>query len=153
MAKAKTKQLSNDERAAKLIELVNQKRAAIAQAEKPNYVTNMVFSMSEDGATDTFNLNIHTNPKTFVKILAHLRTKEAAFNAAAVELGIVDIPFTWQTYTTEQWKSDIVKRLNRVQISKLREDLKKIEDVLNDSISEEKRTQLKLDAIAAELGA
>ena len=153
MAKAtKTRQLTNDERAAKLIELVNQKKAAIEQAERPNYITKMILSWSETGSTDTINLNVQSDPRVFIKLLAHLRTQETAFNAAAAELGITDVPFTWQGHTIEQWKTDIQTRLNRAQLSKLKEDLKKYEDVLNASISEEKRTEMKLNAIAAELG-
>lgn len=153
MAKAtKPVQLSNDDRAARLIEIVNQKKAAIAQAERPTYLTNLSFSPSENGSTDRINLNVITEPKHFVSILAVLREKENAFNSAANELGLSDVTFQWQGYSVEDWKADLVTRLNKVQINKRKDELKVLEAKVNALISPEKRAQMELDALEAEIG-
>lgn len=154
MAKqVKTVQSSNDERAEKLISILNQKKAEIAKAEKPTYLTNLSFSVTETGANDRININVITEPKQFIAILAILREKEVAFQLAAEELGLVDVPFTWQGYSVEDWKTDLVTRLNKVQINKRKEELKILEAKVNTLISPEKRAQMELDALEREIGA
>jgi len=154
MAKAlKSIKQSNDERAARLIEIVNQKKAAIAQAEKPTYITNLSFSPTENGTGDRININTITEPKQFISILAVLREKETAFQLAAEELGITNLQFTWQGYSVEDWKTDLITRLNKVQISKLKDELKVYESKVNALISPEKRAEMELAALEAELGA
>ena len=55
--------------------------------------------------------------------------------------------FSW-----EKWKSDIAHKINKLQISKKKQELEKLEERLNKLVSPELRAQLELQEIERELG-
>lgn len=140
-----------DERTLKLIEEVKKRKAEIAQAEKPNYTTNMSFRRQE-GARPV-NLHVEQDVATLVGVVAFLRQQEAAYTTAAKELELEKPPaFEWDGFTVNEWVGDIKTRLNKVQIKAKKEALAKLEQRLDKIISPELRAEMELAAIEAELG-
>lgn len=145
------KALTHDEKIEKLFEVVSQKKAEIAKAEKPNYATNCTFGFTEESAANRINLQTTTDLKTFVTILAFLNERETSFELAKEELGLMELKFTWMGFTVEDWRKDIQTRINKIQINKKKEELESLNSRLNALISPEMRATMELEAIEKEL--
>jgi hypothetical protein len=153
MATSKSKSApSIDDKVQQLFAIVKQKKSEIEKAEKPNWVTNCSFRFTEDStAAGSLNLQVQSDPKVIVGILAFLTEKSAHFTAASAELGL-DLEFKWLGYTVEDWKTDLVTRLNKVQIKKKKDELELLESRLDKLVSPEVRAQMELEAIEKLLG-
>jgi hypothetical protein len=148
------KTVSNDERIKQLFEIVNQKKAQIAKAERPHFLTNCSFSYVEDStATGRINLQVLQDLPTFVNILAFLNVKASSYCDAALQLGLnlSDLEFKWQGYKVEDWKKDIQTRIDKIQINQKKSELETLESNLNGLISPEMRASLELERIEKEL--
>lgn len=130
---------------------VQQKKAEITKAERPSWKTNCSFGFTEDTA-QRINLQVTANVKDLVKILAFLIDRKQSFDLASSTLG-VKVKFEWLGYSFEDWKSDLMTRATKIEISKKKSELETLESRLNALISPELKRQLELEAIKKELEA
>ena len=151
MATSKKSIPSNDERAQKLIEIIQLKKKEIEQAEKPQYRTNCMFNYTEGMATGGINLQVQQDLVVLVNILSFLNNKEASFDLTTEELGLTDLKFTWQGHSVADWKADIQTRINKIQIKKKKDELAVYESKLNNIISPERKAQMELDELERSL--
>lgn len=142
MAKAKTQ----DEIVQELIDVVKVKKAEIAKAEKPKWLTNCSYPYGEENGSVRVNLNTVTQEKTLVAILADLLTRKKAHEEAQYILGS-KVPFTWGGYTFDDWKGDIQTRLFKIQITDKKKELELLEARLDKLISPELKAKLELEEI------
>ena len=139
-----------DTKTLELIKEVNRRKDEIAKAEKPNWITNCSFSYTE-GSSQAVNIHVEKDVRKLVKIVAFLRSQEAAYKAAVKELGVEAPGFKWDGFSVSDWVEDILTRINKVQIASKRQKLEVLESRLNSIISPELKAQLELEAIEAEL--
>lgn len=145
MAKAKT-----DTKTLELIKLVNQQKAEISKALKPNWITNCNFSYNENSA-NIINIHVESNIRNLVGIVAFLIEKERSYKEAAEKLGVEAPAFQWNGFSPADWSEDIKMRINKIQITSKQKKLEALEARLNSIISPELRAQMELDAIESEL--
>jgi hypothetical protein len=145
---AKTK--NTDSLTLELIQEVKRQKAEIAQAEKPNWITNCSFSYTENSA-NTIVIHVEANIKNLVGIVAFLIGKLRDYNEAAAMLGIEVPAFTWGGFSVEDWSKDIKMRIDKIQIADKKKKLETTEARLNAIISPQLRAEMELEAIAEEL--
>lgn len=145
---------ATDKKTLELIAQVKAKRAAIAKAEKPSYKTNCSFSYIEGNRGTAINIHVETDLKKLILIAAFLTERNGSYQNVALKILGVDKPpdFTWDGFTVDEWVGDIKQRIAKIQISTEKKKLEGLEERLNKIISPEKRAELELEAIAAELG-
>lgn len=149
MARAKNR----DEQVMNLIKEIARQKADIAKLERPNWLTNCSFTYVENNLNGAVNLHVETNIKNLISYAAYLQEKETSYLAMSVVLGVEEPPkYTWNGFSIADWVEDIRIRINKVNISKKREKLERLESRLNAIISPELRAELELQAIAGELG-
>ncbi len=136
-----------DSQVQQLINLVQKKKSQIQKAEKPNWITTCSITL-DDGKR--INIQTITDLCALVNILAFLMAKEQAFNSAATELGL-NVPFHWQGYSVNDWKSDIQTRVSKIQIAQNRAELDEFEKRLDKLVSPERKRELELADIASKL--
>ena len=131
-----------------LIKEVQNRKAEIASAEKPNWQTNCSFTFS---FKDRYNLHV-ADLRTLLTIATFLKTNSKNYDEVAKEMGVNNPPeFQWDGYPVSEWLTDIKTRINKIQISSKKESLAKLEDRLNSIISPELKRKLELEAIQEEL--
>jgi hypothetical protein len=135
-----------DKRVQNLFDVVQKKKAEIAKAEKPNWVTNCSFGYAKDSASNRVNVQIVSDPEDLISALSFLIDKEKSFDQAAKELG-VEAQFKWMGYTVADWKTDFKTRINKLQITKKKAELESLEKRLDALVSPEMRAELELKAI------
>jgi hypothetical protein len=128
-----------------LFKIVQTKKAEIAKAEKPNWITNCSFGYNKDSSSRS-NIQVVADVEELVSILGFLIEKEKAFTAANKVLG-TSYEFKWMGFSLEDWQSDIQTRINKVQISKKKKELESLESRLDKIISPELKAQMELDEI------
>ena len=139
-----------DEQVQALLKIIQEKRAEIAKIEKPSWETNCAFRYNPNSAALDANIQTVTKIPELVNIAAFLLEKESFHNKANETLG-TDVKFKWLGYSLNEWMADIKTRLSKVEISKKRDELDKLEKRLGSLISPELRNQMELDDIAAKL--
>lgn len=138
MAKIKTQ----DEIVQELFEVVKKKKAEIAKAEKPTWLTNCSFPF-EEGSANKLNLNTVTQSGTLVSVLGTLIAKKEAHESAEKILGTKQ-PFRWAGFTYNDWETDIKTRLNKIEIGKRKAELESYEERLDKLISPELKARMEL---------
>ncbi len=137
---------TKDEIIQDLFEVVRQKKAEIAKAEKPKWETNCSFSYSENGSERT-NIQIVSDVNALLRILGHIAIQFDGFTKAAGMTNVTDAKFKWQGFTLNEWVSDIQTRINKIQITKKRAELEDLERRLDKLVSPEVREAMELEAI------
>lgn len=132
-----------------LFSLLEKKKAEIAQAEKPNWVTNCSFPLSKNNS-DRLNIQVVAEPIQLVEALSILLEKEASFKSANTILG-EKATFKWGGFTVEEWTSDFKTRLSKINITNKKKELVDLESRLSKHISQEKRDEMDLADIANKL--
>lgn len=147
------KEMTTDQVIDSLFEKVKQKKAEIAKAEKPNWVTNCTFSFRGNiSASESVNIQTITDVKEMVRILTFLIREESFNDEATKRLGLEETSdFKWMGYTVKEWETDLKTRLNKVLIDRKRSELKNLEERLDKLVSPEKRREMELAEIAKEL--
>lgn len=144
MAKAKTR----DEQIKDLLKVVEEKKKKINKAEKPKWLTNCSFSFNpEYASTARVNLQVTSDINILVEIFAYVLEKREFYYKSASELGIKNPEFKWMGFTTDEWKSDIQTRIDKIQISKERQELEVLEQRLNKLVTPEERARIELQEI------
>lgn len=142
---------NNDKLVQELTKIVNEKKAAIAKAERPNWNTNCAFRYSKDSAA-SINLQVCGNVEDLVNILGFLCEKRNAFNEAQKIIG-TNLEFKWFGFTFDEWAEDIKTRIDKIEITMKKKELEMLEERLNKLISPELRAQMELEEIRKSLGA
>lgn len=152
LIKIKTSKMENqkDKQVQELFKIVQQKKAEIIKAEKPNWLTNCSFGYNKDSSARQ-NIQVVSDVEELISILGFLIEKEKGFDAAQQVLGTSET-FKWLGFTVEEWQSDIQTRINKIQISKKKKELDAIETKLNSLVSKEMREALELAEITKALG-
>ena len=138
---------TTDEKVKELFLSVQAKKLAIEQAERPCWKTSGNFGYSANSAHDRINIQTLTDARKIVDMYSFLIDREEKSGKAAQELG-VDYKFSWLGFSTEEWKSDFLTRVNQLSIQEKRKELATIESRLNAIISPELRAQMELEAIS-----
>lgn len=142
---------ATDSKTLALIQEVKKRKAEIASAEKPQYITNCNFSYTEDSAK-IVNIHVESDVGHLVRIAGFLIGQAKHYAEASGAMGIEDVPaFTWQGFSIKDWQNDIKTRLAKLQIANKRKKLEALESRLNTIISPELRAEMELEAIAIEL--
>lgn len=134
-----------DERVLALFKKLQAKKAEIAQAERPSFITGGQFRYSES-MSNVIDITTVRDERKLVEIYAFLTEREKSHSVAAEALG-VSTNFTWLTFTKEEWFSDLKTRVNILQIAKRKAEYAELEKKVNAIMSPELRAQMELDAL------
>ena len=141
--------LTRDERVLALFEKLQSKKAEVANAERPVYVTGGQFRYSESVGTSVDIMTVRDERK-LVEILVFLKDRSERYPAACEELG-VEAEFKWLGFTYDEWKQDLKTRVSVLQIAKRKAELKELEARVNAVMTPELRAELELKALEAEI--
>ena len=134
-----------DKQVQELFAIVQEKKAEISKAERPNWLTNCSFRYNKNSSEST-NLQVCVDINELVSILAFVKEKSNSFNEAAKELGVKN-EFNWFGFTYDEWKSDIKTRIIKIQITTKKKELELLEARLDKLISPELKAKLEIDEI------
>ena len=99
-----------------LFKVVQEKKAAIAKAEKPNWLTNCAFRYNKETSAST-NIQVCGDVDELILMLAFLCEKKRSFAEAQTILG-TSKKFAWLGFSFEDWSSDLKTRIDKIEISK-----------------------------------
>ena len=136
----------NDNLVAQLLKKVEEKKAQIEKIKNPDYKTNLSFPLSVWGSTNRVNLNV-ADEETLFSILVYLETMIDKAEASATKHGVVFNNYLYG-FTLTEWRNDIVMVLKKKQSLRQVGELREIEKKLNGLLSEEKRTNMELEALS-----
>jgi hypothetical protein len=128
-----------------LFEVVQQKKAEIAKAEKPNWLTNCAFRFNLESSS-SINLQVCSEIETLINILGFLCEKKRGHDEAISLLGLSST-FKWLNFTFDEWCSDIKTRIDKINISTKRKELEILESRLDNLVSPELKRKLELEEI------
>lgn len=145
--------INTDDTTMKLINEVNRQKKEIASLERINWKTNCSFSYTEN-PSNSIPLQVETDVRKLVLIVAFLLEKEASYIAAAKLLGIESTTpeLVWNNFPINAWIEDIGMRIKKVQIADKHKRLETLEARLNAIISPELRAELELKDVQKMLG-
>lgn len=139
--------MSNDARIKELLKTVESKRAELGKQPKLQLETNGVFKY-EDG--NHFNINTVTNKQVFVSALTFLIERSSSNSEACERLGVeAKDTFKWNGFTVEEYEGDFKQRIALVDWDVKKKQLTELEKKLGDMVSDEGKTEMELDDIAA----
>ena len=147
--KTKEVELTLEQRFEALFAKLKAKQAEVANAERPQWITNGQFRYSE---TNGMNIDLMTekNEHKLVTIIGFLRERAHYFEVGNKEAG-TDLKFTWLSFTPDEWISDVLTRLSALQITKKRSELAELEKRVNAAIPPEIRREMEIKALEAAL--
>lgn len=145
------KELTHEERVKALFAKLQEKKAEVANAERPTYITGGQFRYSES-IGNSIDVCTERYERKLVEILTFLKERSAKYVEAAEELG-VDTKFTWLGFTVEEWSKDLKTRVSVLQIAKRKAELVELEKRVNAVVSPELRMKMETEALEAILGA
>lgn len=143
------KQLTADQRVQALFDALQAKKAEVANAERPQYITGGSFRYSESNGA-SIDIISERNEKKLVEILTFLLERSEKYAVAAEQLNVT-VDFTWLGFTVKEWFTDLKTRVSTLQIAKRRAELKELEEKINKVISPEMRREMELKALEASL--
>jgi hypothetical protein len=130
---------ANDERILELKKQIAEKKTSLAKAEKFEPITNCILTL--DGA----NCNLRVLKK---EGLIALIVKLNVYALSAKDLGMVE-SYNISGYNIMEWIEDIRNKLTFENRKEEETKLKNMEDALTELLSNEKKTELQIDEIAA----
>lgn len=145
-----TTEKSQDELVKELIAKAKAKKETIEKAERPNWQTGGQFGFLANSAHERIDIKTVTDTRKLVEIHAFITDRKDKSVVSAAELG-VPYEFKWLGFTAEEWKGDILTRVNQLQIQAKRTELADIETRLNALVSPELRAKMELEEISAAL--
>ena len=150
---ATKKPTTPDDKIDALLADVKQQKEAIAEAEKPTYRTNRTFSFTDGDLNRSINLAVVSDVGALLKMAGFVMSQFQGYVTAAQSLlpGETAPCFTWCGFTAEDWLHDIGLRISQVTLKAKKERLARAEERLNSLLSPERRRELELAAIEAEL--
>lgn len=141
--------LDADQRVTALFTKLQQKKAEVASAERPQYITGGAFRYSESIGNSIDIMTVRDERK-LVEILAFLKDRKKSYTEAAEELN-VKANFTWLNFTVEEWTKDLKTRVSVIQLSKRKAELAELEIRVNTVMSPELRARMEMEALEAAL--
>lgn len=142
------KKENKDDLVAKLQVIVKNKKAEIAQIERPNYFTNLSYQAFNGVVV---NLNTVNNLEGITTALADLINRKTSFDAAANELQL-NLTFRVGGYTYNEWEHDIKAKVAKIQVSTKKQELEILEKRLAALESPELKAERELADISKSLG-
>ena len=128
----------NDERVLQLKEIVDKKKSELKTVNRFSPLTNCVLNLDNQN----YNLNVlHLDDLKFLRVRLNM------FLMSANNLGIND--FKISGYYISEWMKDIECKLEIAECKEKERELKALEAKLDKMLSDEKKTELELDEIAA----
>jgi hypothetical protein len=112
-----------------LFDVIQEKKAAIAKAEKPTWETNCAFRYGKESSNST-NIHVCSSVEELLEILTFLVTRKDAYDTAQKLLG-TSIKFKWFGYTFGEWLADIKTRMDKIEISNKKKELEELEGRLD----------------------
>jgi len=143
------KELSQDQRVQLLFDKLLAKKAEVANAERPQYITNGQFRYTETLGNVVDIVSVRDERK-LVEILTFLKERSEKYGEAAAELG-VKVNFTWLGFTTAEWSKDLQTRVSVLQIAKRKTELQELEARVNAVMTPELRREMEMKALEATL--
>ena len=145
-----------DQQVLDLFNLVRTKQSEISKSERPKWTTTCVFSYSPDDTNAGSRVNIQTvtDISKLTDILGFLIQKFEYYNKALEAIGNTKINignFSWMGFSIDDWKSDIISRINQISVKAKKKELDTLSDRLNAIVSPEQRREMELEAIKKEL--
>ena len=130
----------NDERVLQLKKIIDDKKAELKAVKRFTPLTNCVLDL--DG--QKYNLNV-LHMADLQLLLVKLNMYLMSANSLAINLEIAG-------YNIAEWIADIKSKIEIFEYKKKESELKALEAKLDKMLSDEKKTELELDEIAALLG-
>lgn len=138
-----------DKKVQELVDIVEAKKAKIEKLERPQYKTNLSLPIGFL-ETERINLQIVNDPVQLMKYLAYLWSQSVAFNTLCAQHDF-KLKYIVGGFPVEDWQSDILTRINVVNIKSEKEDLKKKEELLSSLLSPEEIRRIKIERLEKEL--
>lgn len=139
--------LTHDQRVQVLFDKLRAKQAEVANAERPQYITEGMFRYSE-GVSNTVDIKTVRDERKLVEILTFLKERSSKHAEACEELGVV-AKFTWLGFLVEEWSKDLKTRVSVLQIAKRKAELKELEERVNAVMTPELRREMEMKALEA----
>lgn len=133
----------HDEKIEALIKEVEKRKAALGSKPRNILRTNGILKFND---REHINLNTVSDIETIVKSYAYIIEQFEDFKTAANELE-VDIPFTKDGFSDEDWKEDLKDRLASIKWNKKKVELDALTKKLESLVSEEAKTKNELASI------
>lgn len=127
----------NDERVLQLKKIIDEKRTELKTVKRFTPLTNCVLSL------DNQNYNINVLQLDDLKLLI------VKLNMYLMSANDLDIKLVISGYNVTEWMSDIESKIEIFEYKKKESELKTLEAKLDKMLSDEKKTELELDEIAA----
>lgn len=127
----------NDERVLQLKKIIDEKRAELKAVKRFTPLTNCVLSLDNQN----YNLNVLQ--------LDDLRLLLVKLNMYLMSANDLNIELDISGYNVAEWISDIRSKIEIFEYKKKESELKVLEAKLDKMLSDEKKTELELDEIAA----
>lgn len=134
---------TKDEIVQELISVVMDKKTQIEKAEKPQWLTNCVFTYDVKDSSKKINIKTVSDTVELVNIASFIITRKNAYTEANTMLG-TNVEFMWYGYTLEEWITDLKTRINQIEVTERRRELENLESRLDKLISKEKREEMEL---------
>lgn len=130
----------NDERVLQLKKVIGEKKAELKSVKRFTPITNCVLDLEGQ----KYNLNVLQ--------LADLRLLLVRLNMYLISAKDLGIKLEIAGYNIDEWITDIKSKIEIFEYKKKESELKTLEAKLDKMLSDEKKTELELDEIAALLG-
>ena len=127
----------NDERVLQLKKIIDKKKAELKEVKRFTPLTNCVLSLENQN----YNLNVLQ-----LDDLKLLLVKLNMYLMSAKDLGI---GLEVSGYNIAEWMTDVKSKMEIFEYKKKESELKMLEAKLDKMLSDEKKTELELDEIAA----
>lgn len=138
-----------DKKVLDLIKLAKAKKDAIKKIDKSSYKTNCSFGFDPTG-TSRINLHVTTDLSLLLTIHGYLSSIAKGFSEVDERLGTFT-PFVWMGYSFRDWQADVETRIQKLQVTKEKSELEKLEARLDKLISPEMRAEIELQEIESML--
>lgn len=130
----------NDERVLQLKKIIDEKKSELKAVKRFTPLTNCILSLENQN----YNLNVLQ--------LDDLKLLLVKLNMYLISAANLDIELDISGYSVEDWMTDVKSKMEIFEHKKKESELKILEAKLDKMLSDEKKTELELDEIAALLG-
>lgn len=130
----------NDERVLQLKKIIDEKKSELKAVKRFTPLTNCILNLEDKN----YNLNVLQ--------LDDLKLLLVKLNMYLMSAKDLDVELDISGYSIEDWMMDIKSKMEIFEYKKKESELKALEAKLDKMLSDEKKTELELDEIAALLG-
>lgn len=116
--------------------------------EKATFKTNLIFISLHDDKRN--NLNVINKVETLLEYMKEIVTSHTAHNESCRLLDI-DIPFTYLGYSFEDWVHDFKIKINKLNLDKVRETVRTLEQGLSRVLSPEQIRAKEIERLQEEM--